>query len=190
MPTEALAPAEAATPAPAVDTLVSTADISDLALETGVLTLTIPAPTTTSGILTSDTTVPGSRAESSNIAREIPNLTSEISTEAQTASAPGTAAPVSDTPPPVRKRVDLENFFDNISIDLKFQAAVVIDAVFIAAMFVREFSYPNNDLINELMAIFSRGSVQYHLLSAREDIFSIFEDQIPLYMIENVWKKV
>ncbi|KAL2611602.1 hypothetical protein R1flu_023294 [Riccia fluitans] len=91
-------------------------------------------------------------------------------------------------------RAELKNFYEDMSIDSTLQAAVVMDAVFITGVFTRLFSGgpapAAGSQFDKLLRIFSRGSIHYKFSSAMGDIFSVLENQIPLYMIENVWKKV
>ncbi|KAL2611500.1 hypothetical protein R1flu_023192 [Riccia fluitans] len=89
----------------------------------------------------------------------------------------------------------IRSFYHNAPIDFltseEVRAALVMDAVFVAAVFLQAYAQPEKYLLTDaLRKIFSRGTVQYQVAAFKRDIFLPFENQIPLYMVEIAWKEI
>ncbi|KAL3676737.1 hypothetical protein R1sor_026685 [Riccia sorocarpa] len=107
------------------------------------------------------------------------------------------------TPPASGNVADLEDFYGDdvgqsfMTLDLA-QSALIIDALVVVAFFIWiltryespvRFSAPPL-LVSQTMEIFSRANGEGVESALAEDIFWLCENQIPLFLVENVWNKV
>ncbi|KAL2613199.1 hypothetical protein R1flu_024891 [Riccia fluitans] len=99
-----------------------------------------------------------------------------------------------------RDGTTLENFYHELPSDSSITpnmglSVLVIDAVFIAAICVRALvgpRYADNPpgFVSDILEIFDRSSVGCYFLSFLSDVGMVFENQVPLYMLQNVWGKI
>ncbi|KAL2611499.1 hypothetical protein R1flu_023191 [Riccia fluitans] len=142
---------------------------------------------------------PGAEADDTSATGTTPNR--ELDTRAaedHTSAIALASAEDSDTSSTIRALATTEDpiqRYHNPPIDFltseEVRAALVMDAVFVAAVFLQAYAQPEKwPLTDALWKIFSRGTVQYHVAPFKRDIFLPFENQIPLSMVKNAWEEI
>ncbi|KAL3698831.1 hypothetical protein R1sor_012907 [Riccia sorocarpa] len=114
---------------------------------------------------------------------------------------------VGKSPSSGRPTRPLEHFYHDSELEMRtkgnmsseeLRAVLTFDVVFIAAFYIfryKEFGGAAIDffcgcprLIHHLNAIFRRDTVWFHLENFHQDIFFLLENQVPLFMFQNVFR--
>ncbi|KAL2613206.1 hypothetical protein R1flu_024898 [Riccia fluitans] len=99
-------------------------------------------------------------------------------------------------PPPDHEGTSLEDFYHDTPVDSSItppmvRSVLVLDAVFIASKLVLKYDGDDPAVPSafevDILELFRRNNIQCHESSISRDIGLVFENQVPLYLVQNVW---